>query len=145
MYVIFMKIKLIGNLLIGKIQAHHVQANDPRTKRLVMPFKNRIGEIVELFLAGLAFISLPSVLRTMKPALGNIFRITSRATQSIRPTEIANTLETLFVIEQGVNPDHHSCIRAEGLSYLLGTPIEPRNIWSRCAPIKLYAMQSLRR
>ena len=125
MYVIFMKIKFIGNLLIGKIQSHHVQANDPRTKRLVMPFENRIGEIVELFLAGLAFISLPSRLRTMESALGNIFRITSRATQSIRPTEIANTLETLFVIEQGVNPDHPSCIRAETLYYLLGTPIEP--------------------
>lgn len=72
MHVIFMKIEFICNLPIGEIQAHHVQTNDPRTEGLVMPFKNRIGEIVELFPAGFAFISLPSPLRTMQSTLGNI-------------------------------------------------------------------------
>lgn len=72
MHVIFMEVKFIGDLLIGEIQAHHVQANDPRTKRLVMSFKNRISEIVKLFPASLALVSLPSLLRAMKPALGHL-------------------------------------------------------------------------
>ena len=76
-----------------------------------MPFENRIREIVELFQAGLAFITLTSLLRTMKATLGNLFRIASRATQSVWPTEIANALETLLVIEQGVNPDHPPHLR----------------------------------
>lgn len=73
MYVIFMKIQFVGDLLVGEIQAHHVQANDPRTKGLMMPFKDRIGEVVKLFPARLAFVSLPSLLRAMKPALGHLF------------------------------------------------------------------------
>jgi hypothetical protein len=43
MHIIFMQIQLLGNLLIGHIQTHQVQARNPGLQPLMTTGKDRVG------------------------------------------------------------------------------------------------------
>ena len=51
--------QLLGDLLVGEVQPHEVQAQHPDPQRLVMPGEDRPGQVVEPRPAGVAAISLP--------------------------------------------------------------------------------------
>jgi hypothetical protein len=58
-------------LLVREIQAHEIQTEYPSAQRLVMPFENRIGEIINLLTTGITLVVLAGGLARMKTAFAN--------------------------------------------------------------------------
>ena len=56
--VVGVEIQLVADLLIREIQSHEIEAEDPDPQRLVMAGENGPGQVVEVFLTGLALVTL---------------------------------------------------------------------------------------
>ena len=61
------KAQFLGDLAVGKVQAHEVEAQDPDTRRLVMPGQHRPCKVVKAPRACLAAIPLPVPPRAVAP------------------------------------------------------------------------------
>jgi hypothetical protein len=99
------KAQLLGDLLIGKVQAHEVEAQNPHTQRLVVPGQHRIGEIVEAGRTRLAPIPLPSRLRVVAPVPDHRRAAAPGATHALWPAVLAHEGEALGVVQQAGKVD----------------------------------------
>ncbi len=65
-----------------------------------MPFKNRIGQIIKLLMAGKTDISLPIRLPRVKTTFFDFVRATMWAGYPIWPAQLANSFVTFSIIHQ---------------------------------------------
>jgi hypothetical protein len=121
------QVQLGGNLLIGKVQAHEVQAQDPNFQRQMMPFKDGSRQIIKLFATGLTAVALAVSLMSMKAAFTDPLRLAKRAVNALRPADFADFFVTLMFVNQVMNLEKHALILPSRLSvcHLLETVKEP--------------------
>jgi len=94
--IIFVQAQLVGNLLIGQVQAHKVQTQDPNSQRLVMTGKNSLAQIIEGIIAILTQVSL--AVRLPKTTLVDMSRAAMGTPNPIRPSQFTHNLITFSFI-----------------------------------------------
>ena len=92
--------QLPGDLPVGKVQAHEVEAQDPNPQRLVVPGQHRAGQVVEAASACLAPVALPAGLRVVAPVPDDGAAVTHGAAHTFRPAVLAHQREALGVIQK---------------------------------------------
>jgi hypothetical protein len=102
------------DLLIGEIQAHEIQAENPNPQRLVMICENRIGEVVKLLTTSVALVALAFRLVGVKTTFAHLGGITRRAFDALGPTQLADGRKTFGIVNQSLNIDHRSTSEQKG-------------------------------
>ena len=94
------------NLLVRQVQAHEVEAQHPHLEWLMMTGEHGPGEVVEAAPAGLAQVAPSLALRVIVPLVRDLGRVAVGASHPVRPTEVANRLVALGVVDQRANVEH---------------------------------------
>lgn len=108
MYVIFVQTQLLPDLLVGDVQAHQVQAQDPHPQRLVVTREDRSGQVVKVALASRAAIFSARRLGRVMPLPGHFGRRTMRTAYSLRPAPFAYFVVTLGIVQQVLKVEHRA-------------------------------------
>src|SRR5215217_3949681 len=98
-----------GNLPVGQVQTHEVEAQHPDPQRLVVPGQHCPAEVVKARHARLAAIPLPMRLRVVMPVPDHRLAAASRATDALWPAVLPHQGEALRVVEQGCEVDRVHC------------------------------------
>ena len=115
--VIGVDVQLLGDLLVGEVQPHEVQAQDPDPQRLMMAGEDRIGQVVEPLTAAVAVVALTFGLGVVPAVLGDPVGATPGAPHAIGPAHRPDGLEALGVVDEGLDVDH----RRASLGPVLGS------------------------
>jgi len=94
------QIQLFCNLLIGQVQSHEVEAQNPDFERLMVPGKNCAGKIIEAFSALFTLIMLPGRLFFIETSSHNPSGFTKRTLSSFWPAQLSYRVVTLGIIDQ---------------------------------------------
>src|SRR4051794_8976873 len=94
-----------GDLPVGQVQTHEVEAQHPDPQRLVVPGQHCPAAVVKARRARLAAIPLPMRLRVVMPVPDHRVAAASRATDALWPAVLAHQGEALRVVEQGCEVD----------------------------------------
>jgi len=100
LHIILVQAQFPGNLSIGEVQTHEVQAQNPDSKGLVVSCQNRPGQIVKPYAARLAQVALPIPLGLIVTMADHGRRRTGRATHALRPSQLTDKIVTPSVIDQ---------------------------------------------
>ena len=100
------QIQLRGDLLIGQVQPHEIQTQDPGRQGLVMAREDGLGEIVEAAVAVLAAVALSVRLGFVGAVLGDVFGRASRASDPVGPAQLPHGFKALGVVDEVFNVDH---------------------------------------
>lgn len=92
--------QFLGDLPVGQIQPHKVQAQNPDPERLVMAGKNGTGQVIEASAAATAEMALAVRLGIIMAIADHVGAATVRAEDRLRPAVPAHQLVTFCVIEQ---------------------------------------------
>jgi hypothetical protein len=65
LHIAVVQAQLLGDLLVGEIQSHEVEAENPDGQRLVVTCQHRASQVVEATIAVSAGVPLPSGLRVI--------------------------------------------------------------------------------
>jgi len=118
------KAQLLGDLLVGKVQAHEVEAQHPHTQRLMVSGQHhraaipwwemprsgiKAGEIVEAGRTCLAPIPLPGRLRVVVPVPNHRRAAAPGATHTLWPAVLAHEGEALGVVHEAGKVDQVRC------------------------------------
>jgi hypothetical protein len=117
--------QLQGDLPVGEVQAHEVEAQDPDPERLVVPGQHRAGEIVEATRASLAPVALPVRLRVVAAVPHHGIAAASGAANALRPAMLPHQGEALGVIDQRREVDQVRCAHGDKRS-CKGGELPPR-------------------
>lgn len=100
MNVATVKPQLFCNLLIGQIQSHEVEAQDPNFKGLMMPGKDGTGKVVETLSAFFTLITLPGRFFFIETSSDNSPGVTKWTLSSFWPAQLSYSVITLCIIDQ---------------------------------------------
>lgn len=98
------KVEFLGDLAVGEVQAHEVQAQNPNLERLMMASKDGAGEIIKTLLAFLAFVALGWGF-VGKTSADNMPGFTKRTGAPLRPTKLAYGIVALGIIDKILDVD----------------------------------------
>jgi hypothetical protein len=93
-------IQLLCDLLIGEVQSHEVQTQDPDFEGLMMSCEDGFSEIIESLPARFAFIALPIGLCIIEASFDDVPGITERALSLLRPAKLTYGIIALGIINQ---------------------------------------------
>jgi hypothetical protein len=119
------QIQLSGDLAVGQVQPHQVQADHPHLQWTMMPFQNRATQIVELLLTALAHIALAVGIAIMMAPFLDLMRPTFRTGHAIGPAQLAYNLITLRIVNQLLDLYHACILPYRFCPHLLEIGIEP--------------------
>jgi hypothetical protein len=104
--VILIQTQFLADLMVGEIQAHEVQTQNPDLQRLVMPGQDGSRQIVEIAVTDRAAVFLPGGLAR----IATLFRYgcggAVGAMHTFRPTQFADLGVTLGIVQQVLKMDH---------------------------------------
>src|SRR5918999_2341281 len=90
----------------------------------MMSRKDRVSQIIKALVAVVALIALTGRFGVIKAALDHMLRLTRRALDAIRPSQLTNGLITLHIIDKILDVDLHT-----------GTPVRDRGMgWCQYTP-----------
>src|SRR3954454_11197587 len=92
--------QLLGDLPVGEVQAHEVEAQHPDAQRLVVPGQDGAGQVVEAVRARLAAVALPLRLRVVTAVAHHGVAAASGAADALRPAMLPHQGEVLSVVDQ---------------------------------------------
>ena len=110
MSIIFVEVKLLGDLRIGEVEPHEIQTQNPDAKRLMMTSKNGVGQIVKTSFTGFALVALSRGLSVIMPLFGDLRTVAMGAPNAVRPAHVADGGETFGVVHQRLQVDHGTSI-----------------------------------
>jgi hypothetical protein len=96
------QIQFPGDLFIGQIQAHKIEAQYPDFERLMMPSEDCAGQIIEAFLTIFTLITLSDRLFVIETSSDDSSGITKRTLSAFRPAQFAYRVVTLGIIYQTI-------------------------------------------
>jgi hypothetical protein len=105
------QVQFLSNLLIGEVQPHEIQAQNPDPQGLVVPTENGARQIVKATVAVLALVSLALGLGIVMPLLGDALGRALGADYPIRPAHCTDRSIALGVINQILDIQHELCTR----------------------------------
>jgi len=94
------QVQFFGNLVVGQVQHHEIEAQYSYFKRLMMPCKNGAGWVIEAFMTIFALIALPIGLLFIETSSDDSSEITKRTLPAFWPTQFAHGVVALSVIYQ---------------------------------------------
>jgi hypothetical protein len=100
LHVIFVQAQFPGDLSVGQVQTHEVEAQDPDPQRLMMASQNRACQVVKPRFTVLAAVALPMALCVIMAVTNDRARRAGRATHTIGPSMLTDQLIALGVIDQ---------------------------------------------
>ncbi len=100
-----MQCQFFCNLVVGQVQSHEVEAQDPHLQGLMMPGKDGVGSIIKAFVAVVTLIALTGGFRVIKAALDDLFGLAGWAFDAVCPAQFADGLITLNIIDQILDID----------------------------------------
>src|SRR5713101_8396173 len=92
--------QFLCNLLIREIQSHEIQTQHPYFQRLMMSHKNSVRQVIKACVTGGTLIALTGQFRIIKAALDDLFGPTRGTLDAVWPTQLADSLITLTIINQ---------------------------------------------
>src|SRR5262249_43795117 len=95
------------NLFIRHIQSHEIETQHPDFQRLMMASKNSVGQIIKALVTVVTLIALPGGFRVIKATLDDLCRLTRGARNAVWPSQLADGLITLPLIDQLLDIDLH--------------------------------------
>jgi hypothetical protein len=95
------ELQLLGDLPVGEVQTHEVEAQHPHAQRLVMAGQHRACEIVEAPGTLLAAVALPAGLRLVITVADHRRARAEGASDTLGPAMLAHQGEALGVVHQG--------------------------------------------
>jgi hypothetical protein len=98
--------KLLGDLPVGEVQSHQVEAQHPHAQRLVVPGQHRAAQVVEPSMACLAQIALPVPLAVVMAVADHHGTVAVRTAYAIRPAMLTDKLKALGFVQQAREVDH---------------------------------------
>jgi hypothetical protein len=87
--------QLLGDLLVGEVQAHEVKAKDPDPEWLMVAGEDGPGQVIEPLAAAMTAVALPFGLGVVMAVLGDLDGATAGAPHAVRPAEFPDGLEAL--------------------------------------------------
>jgi hypothetical protein len=102
---VLIQTEFVGDLTVGEIETHEIQAQNPYAERLMTPGQDRPGQIVEAAAATLATVALPLLLGVVDPVAYDAVTATARAANAVGPTVLTDQLVTLRVVDEGGEVD----------------------------------------
>ena len=106
MYIRGMEIEFFSNLVVRQVQPHEIQAQYPHPQGLVMTSEDRVRQIVEASLTGLAQIALTLGLGIVVPLLDHLRTVTSWTKDTVWPTQGTDGRKAFGVVDEGLNVYH---------------------------------------
>lgn len=103
----FTHFQFVGDLSIGKVQTHQVQAEHPNGKRPMMPGEDRFCQVVERFVARAAKVMLAIGLNVVVSVFDDVVRLAMRTFDAFGPAKTSHHLVALGVVDQSVNVEPH--------------------------------------
>ena len=113
--IIGVEVQLLGDLCVGEVQAHEVQAQDPDPQRLMVPGEDGPGQVIEPLPAAVALVALPVELGVIPPVLGHLGTAALGASSPLRPPHGPDGLEALGIVDRGLDVEHHRGVSDRGL------------------------------
>jgi len=99
--------QLLGDLPIGKVQTHEIQAQHPYGQRLMVSGEHGFGQVIEGSIAHSTEITLSVRLSFIWSIFDDFGGVAMGTLDTFRPTKAANHLVTLGVVNQSVNVQSH--------------------------------------
>ena len=85
MRVVLLEIEFLGHVVVRAIAPHARQAQSPHPKGQMMTGKDRVRQIVEALLTGLAEVALTLGLGIIMPLFGNLRTVTRWTLDTVGP------------------------------------------------------------
>ena len=109
------QVEFLRDLLIGEIEAHEVQAEDPDSQRLVMCLEDCSRQVVELPTTSTTLVPLAVFVSVVQATLAGRRRFAEWAAHAARPPLLSNGLKALLIIQEVLNLDQESTPRTASL------------------------------
>jgi len=94
------QIQFPGDLFIGQVQSHKIEAQYPHLEELMMPGEDRARQIIEAFLTILTLITLSGRLFVIETSSDDSLGITTRTLSAYWPTQLAHCIVMLDIVYQ---------------------------------------------
>src|SRR6266446_5665221 len=116
--------QLVCHLLIGQIQSHKIQTQDPHLQRLMMSGKDGVSQIIKACVTVMTLIALTGRFRVITATLDDVFGLTRGTLDAIGPAQLTNSLITLHIIDEMLDVDLHGWtpVRDRGIGWRQYTP-----------------------
>src|SRR5687768_10716884 len=88
------------NLLDRQVKPHKIQTQELHVERLMMSGKDRVGQIIKTSVTVVTLITLTGGFRIITATLDGMVRLTRGARDAIGPSQLANGLITLDIINE---------------------------------------------
>jgi hypothetical protein len=92
------QVQLSGDLLIGQVQAHQIQAYHPGAQGQMPAFKNGARQFIKLGLTGQTLVPLAIAIVIMMPAFEDLLGATVWVLDGLRPAQVADDLVIFCII-----------------------------------------------
>jgi hypothetical protein len=74
------------NLVVGQVQPHEIETQDPHFQGLMMAGKDGVSQIIKAFVTVVTLIALTIWFRVIKATLDDMLRLTNGALDTVWPT-----------------------------------------------------------
>ena len=98
--IVLVQIQFVGDLPIGKIEAHEIKTQNPDAQRLMMTGQDGTAKVIKAAAAPLAAIALPMRLGVVTTVAGNLAACTSGAAHTLWPTMLPDQLVAFSIINE---------------------------------------------
>jgi hypothetical protein len=105
MDVVFIQTQFSGDLEIGEVQSHEIQAQDPDPQRLMMAGQDCPAQVIEATTASFATVALTVVLSIIVAIANHRMARTARTFDAVGPTILTDQLKALPVVNKGGEVD----------------------------------------
>jgi len=91
----------VGDLAVGEIEAHEIQAQHPDAQRLMMAGEDRPGQVIETATAPFAPVALPVLLGVVNAVADDGAAGAAGAADAAGPAMLPDHLVALCVVDEG--------------------------------------------